>query len=290
MALLTDQAWLKNNFIDHFYHSEADKEKAYREKAYSMNMVISILVLIATVLLGLNHEFQKKEEGKELGELQRETAELQKEYFAKALGKGSPTNTSKQSIPEINGSSLMRLRSTVRSALVAEPSPRFRWFIIHVNYFIALLNFAFGLATAEILDTAANTFVRESARIAGHRKQTFFYHRALVFGGAGYYYATMGVFCVLALSLFSLLLPVWLPTATLLIASLFAVRYFFGYYEPDRSDGTKVILRGEDDDPPGPGQLWKAQPWTGSSHLGAYLGGLLPWLMALLIIRLLTCL
>lgn len=227
MALLRDQAWLKTDSLNSApHHTEAEKEGTYLEKARSMNMVISILVLISTVLLILNHDLEIKVGGNR--------AQFGADFFN---------------------------------------------VIIDMNYFLALLNFLFGLLTAEMLDTAANAFIRIKDRHEGHLKQRFFYHRALLVGGAGYYYTTVGAFSVLALSFFSVLLPIWLPTATFLIASVGASRYFFGYYKDDPSDPDKTILRGEDD-ARGPGQ-----PWDWLSHLQAYGGGLLAWGLAVPLIR-----
>ena len=221
-------------------------------------MVLSIMILIVTVLLLLNHEQEKAMEEK-----------LEKlKPCARILSLSERRRCEELRVDEFEAGN--RSISWPRKMFEIEPSPSFRKFIVHTNYFLGLLSFLFGLTAAEILDTAANPFIPVGRRRLGHLKQRFFYRDALHFGGSGYYYVTIGLFLLLTLSIFSLLIGPLTLSFALLIGLLLACVYFFGYYEYGRgNDEPHIVLSGEREPPAPP------RPWIHSSpriHWGAFLG------------------
>lgn len=200
----------------------------YLEKVRSMNTVVSILILIVTVLMLLNHELEKAY--KEQAEKEKcSTARTEQAAWATGITVDSDHPLSNEPVPkprEGHPGLIKRVPNTD-----AQLSPCFRKVMFDMNYFFGLLSFLFGLWTAEILDTAANPYVDRQGMRRGKLKQRFFYHEAFYFGGSGYCYVTIGFFSLLVLSMFSLLLDPLLITGVFILVILFAGIYFYGYYE-----------------------------------------------------------
>lgn len=196
------------------------RPRDYLEKVRSVNTVVSILILIVTVLMVLNHAMKQAEKEK------CSSARTEDRAWATGITVDSDHPLSNEPAPKPREGHPVLIMSSTDTKL----SPCFREFMFDMNYFLGLLSFLFGLWTAEILDTAANPFVNRPG-ISGILKQRFFYHEAMAFGGSGHYYVTVGFFSLLMLSIFSLLLNPLIITLFFVCVIVFASRYFYGYYE-----------------------------------------------------------